>query len=136
MHTLDEPVISWQVLRRDLARAVQKKRPEKDGKFYLHHDNATPHTSSFTKSVLAEKKIRTVGHPPYSPDLAPCDFWLFPTIKRDLRGRRFDDVDDLPVVVRESIRKIPTGDFKNCFKSWVERHHKCIKHGGEYFEKI
>jgi histone-lysine N-methyltransferase SETMAR len=132
---IEANIFSLQVLRRDLIRAVKKKRPVKDGKFFLHHDNATPHTSSVTRSVLAERGIGTIAHPPYSPDLAPCDFWLFPTIKRDLRGHRFDDVEDLPVVVRECVRRIPSGDFKNCFNSWVHRHQKCVKYVGEYFEK-
>lgn len=106
------------------------------GRFLLHQDNAPAHTSLVTQATLAELGINTLSHPPYSPDLSPCDFYLFPTIKADLRGKRYEDVEDLPVVVRESIRKIPTEDFKKCFTSWVLRWEKCIKFQGEYFEKM
>ncbi|WAR14406.1 hypothetical protein MAR_004511 [Mya arenaria] len=85
------------VLLRDLIRAFRKKWPEIVGKFYLHHGNAPPHTWI---------DIKTIQHPAYSSDLAPCDFWSFPTIKNELRGSRFDDIKDLPVVVRQCIRII------------------------------
>ena len=54
---------------------------------------------------------------------------------RDLLGHHFDDVEHLPVVVRECIRKLPKDDFKICFKTLMHRHLKCIKYVGEYFEK-
>jgi hypothetical protein len=44
---------------------------------------------------LAQNNIPIVPHPPYSPDLAPSDFWLFPTLKMGLRGRRFATVEDI-----------------------------------------
>ena len=47
-----------------------------------------------------------LGHPPYSPDLAPCDFFLFPTLKKILRGRQFDDVADLQRTVQSAIASI------------------------------
>ncbi len=110
----------FQVLKRDLMRSVRKKRPRMD-KFVLHHDNAPSHTSIVTQTTLADLGIDTLQHPPYSPDLAPCDFYLFPTLKADLRGKRFDDVADLPVAVRECIRRIPSNDYRTCFDTWVNR---------------
>lgn len=86
--------------------------------------------------TLTDLGIDTLQHPPYSPDLAPCDFYLFPTIKADLRGKHFDDVADLPVVVRECIRKIPVNDYRKCFESWVNRWEKCVRYSGEFFEKL
>lgn len=115
---------------------MKKKRPQLDGNFVLHHDNAPPHSSVVTKTTLRELGIDTVKHPAYSPDLAPCDFWLFPTLKSELRGKRFDDVHDLPIVVRETIRKIPQDQFKSCFDKWIHRWEKCVSCSGEYFEKV
>ncbi|XP_053398246.1 superoxide dismutase [Cu-Zn]-like [Mercenaria mercenaria] len=82
------------VIKRDLVRAVEKKSQELDGKFLLHHDNTPSHSSVVTKITLRVLGIDTVKHPAYSPDLAPLDFWLFPTLISELRDSRFDDVDD------------------------------------------
>jgi len=55
----------------------------------LHHDNAPAHFTALVQDFLAKHHITHVCQPPYSPDLAPCDFWLFPNIKLPLKGRRF-----------------------------------------------
>ncbi len=60
----------------------------------LHHDNASAHTAATTLDFLATRGVQLVTHPPYSPDLAPCDFYLFPKIKERLRGKRFDSAED------------------------------------------
>jgi hypothetical protein len=54
----------------------------------LHHDNAPAHSTALVQAFLA-KHIIQVCQPPYSPDLAPCDFWLFPKLKSPLKGRIF-----------------------------------------------
>jgi hypothetical protein len=46
-------------------------------------------------SFLAKNSITKMDHPPYSPDLAPCDFWLFPKLKNALKGQRFANLPDL-----------------------------------------
>ena len=55
----------------------------------LHHDNAAPHKAHLTQQFLEEQGITLLPHPPYSPDLAPCDFWLFPKIKGAIAGKLF-----------------------------------------------
>jgi hypothetical protein len=62
----------------------------------------------------------SLEHPPYSPDLAPCDFWAFPTMKRELRGKTF---------------RVINGLQQHVFEKWVERCKKCIVCQGRYFEK-
>jgi len=57
----------------------------------LHHDNAPAHSVLSTREFLADKQIPIVPRPPYSPDPAPCDFFLFSKIKTDLKGQRFDN---------------------------------------------
>ena len=47
--------------------------------------------------------LKTVLHPPYSPELAPCDFGMFPKLKENLRGRRFEDVEELKEAVTETL---------------------------------
>ena len=51
-------------------------------------------------------------------------------------GKRFEDVNDLPIAVRKAIRLIPQADYKNCFKSWVNRWQRCVECSGVYFEKM
>jgi transposase len=55
----------------------------------LHHDNAPAHSTALVQAVLAKRHITQVCQTRYSPDLAPCDFWLFPKLKSPLKGRRF-----------------------------------------------
>lgn len=65
-----------------LRKNVRKKRPQKWASgFLLHHDNAPCHTSLVIREYLAQRNIPVYPHPPYSPDLAPCDFWLFLELK-------------------------------------------------------
>jgi hypothetical protein len=60
----------------------------------LHHDNAPSHSSVLTQQFLAKYKTAVIPHPPYFPDLAPCDLFLFPKIKLKLKGHRFDTTED------------------------------------------
>ena len=93
-----------QVLNRDLLRAMRKKRAPLLPTMLFHHDNAPSHRASTTQETIDRRSIEVLGHPPYSPDLAPCDFFLFPTLKKILRGRHFDDVADLQRAVQSAIR--------------------------------
>jgi hypothetical protein len=73
---------------------VHRKRPQRwwNQDWLLHHDNAQAHTALSVQRFLAAKNMAVVPHPPYSPDLAPCDFFLFPRTKSKLKVRRFQDV--------------------------------------------
>ena len=57
--------------------------------FQLHHDNAPAHSAHVVQAFLAKNSMPLIRQAPYSPDLAPCDFWLFPKLKTTLKGRRF-----------------------------------------------
>ena len=110
-----------QVLNRCLLRAMWKKRGPLLLIMLLHHDNAPRHWASTTQETIVRRSIEVLGHPPYSPDLAPCDFFLFPTRKKILRGRQFDDVADLQRVVQSAIASLGPSAYKDCFYSWVKR---------------
>jgi transposase len=76
--------------------AVRRKRPELwSNDWILHHDNAPAHKAFSVKQFLAQKSITRMEHSPCSPDLAPNGFWLFPKIKSALKGRRFQDTEDI-----------------------------------------
>jgi len=90
-----------------LRNDVRRKRPEKwvNG-FVLHHDNAPCHTSLLVRHFLANKNITVCPQPPYSPDLAPTDFWLFPKVKMTMKGKCFEWIQDVEVATTAQLRKM------------------------------
>ena len=74
--------------------------------------------------------IKTVPQPPYSPDLAPCDFWLFPK----LIGYRFETTEEMKEAVTKVIDTLTQEDFYEAFQKLKERYNKCIAAGGDYFK--
>ena len=74
--------------------------------------------------------IKTVPHPPYRPDLAPCDFWLF----SKLRGCRYEIIEEMKEAVTKIIDTLTQEDFHGAFEKLLERYNKCIIAGGDYFE--
>ena len=126
----------FQVLRRDLVSALKKKRPGLPMDYFLlHQDNASPHTAESTRLEINLIGFGTVSHPPYSPDLAPMDFSVFPTIKKQLKGRKFKSLSGLRVAVKTIVSQFDEQWYENMFDQWVQRHRRCILHLGEYFEK-
>ena len=78
------------------------------------------------------KQITVLEHPAYSPDLAPSDFFLFPKIKKILKGRHFDDIDEARSNKTAALKVIPQNHFQNCFEGWTGCWHRCIASQGEY----
>ena len=74
--------------------------------------------------------IKTVPQAPYSPDLAPCGFWLFPK----LRGCRYETIEEMKEAVRKVIDTLTQEDLHGAFQKLLERHNKSIAAGGDYFE--
>ena len=75
--------------------------------------------------------IRTVPQPPYSPELAPSDFWLFPK----LTGCRYETIEEMKEAVRKVIDTLTQEDFDEAFQKLLERYNKCIATVGDYFEE-
>ena len=74
--------------------------------------------------------IKTVPHPPYSRDLAPCELWLFPK----LRGCRYETIEEIKEAVTKVIDTLTQEDFDGAFQKLLERYNKCIAARGDYFE--
>ena len=74
--------------------------------------------------------IKTVPHPPYSPDLAPYDFWLFPK----LRGCRYETIEEMKEAVMKVIDMLTQEDFDGGSQKLLEVYNKCIAAGGDYFK--
>ena len=100
----------------------------------LQHDNAAPHKANIVKEYLSENKVKILSHPSYSPDLAPCDFFLFPKIKKELGGRSFSSIENLSRAVQAITIGITNDEYQNSFQEWKRRLKLCIDVNGEYFE--
>ena len=122
---------------RCLMRSVREKRRElwETKSWLLHHDNAPAHNALSIRQFLAENNIAVLEQPPYSPDLAPCDFFLFPKLKGVIKGTRFQDSKAITTAVTKELRTIPMESFQKCIEAWQQRLEKCIRAQGDYFEE-
>ena len=100
----------------------------------LLHDNAPSHRSIIVRNFLASKGVVVLDHPPYSPDLAPCDYFLFPKLKMKPKGKRFDTILDIQKVSTKVISAISEEDYQRCFQKLYDRCKACISSEGTYFE--
>lgn len=120
----------------ELRERIRKKRPElwKDKSWVLHQDNAPAHSALSVKRFLAKFSIPVLDHPPYSPDLAPCDFYLFPKVKSALKGTRFESVEAVKEKAARVLKELTEKDFQHCFEQWKVRMERCRDKGGVYIE--
>jgi len=81
-----------------------------------------------------KKGISVVPQPLYSPDLSPCDFFLFPKLKFHLKGRHLGTVDNIQKIVTDQLRALPHEDFQHCYREWKQRLRPCVASEGNYFE--
>ncbi len=102
--------------------------------YKLHMDNASAHTCDLVQGSLTNLNFPTLKHPAYSPDLSPCDFFLFPLIKRKMRGIQFADLNEVKEAVQDHVADITLAQWQACFDDWVARCRKCIQFRGYYFE--
>ena len=116
---------------REFRERFRQKRPAlfKSGQWHFHQDNASVHNSILVTDYLTKMGIKTVPQPPYSPDLAPCDFWLFPK----LRGCRYETMEEMKEAVMKVIDTLTQKDFHGAFQKLLERYNKCIAARGDYF---
>jgi len=100
----------------------------------LHHDNACAHTSHLVPQFLAKHGTAQLQQPPYSPDLAPCDFFLFPRLKKVPKEHRFEAAEDIKRNSAKTLLDIPKEEFAKCFQQWQKRWAKCVAAEGNYVE--
>ena len=124
----------YQETLKKLAVAIGRKRPSIQN-MILHHDNARPHTAHATTDEITAKGWTVLPHPPYSPDLAPSDFYRFGPLKDFLRGQRFDSDEAVKTAVRSWLRQCEPHFFSNGFIQWKNRWDKCVARRGDYVEK-
>jgi len=123
------------VLRR-LREDIRRKRPElwRVGNWLLHVDNAPSHRALVTCEFLAHNSTIALPQPPYSPDLAPCNFFLFLKMKLQLKGHRFDTVEEIQRESQNVRGRLREQDFQHVFQQWQQRWDRCVAAQGDYFE--
>jgi transposase len=102
-------------------------------KLVIHADNARRHVSTRIKQYMEDDSLRTEPYPPYSPDLAPSDFF-FRYVKRSPQRSEFQHVEELWRAVVRILNAIPTDTLIGTFHEWIKRLEACIDNGGEYVE--
>ena len=121
---------------REFRKRFGRKRPAlfKSGQWHFQQDNAPVHNSILVTDNLTKMGIKTVPHPPYSPDLAPCDVCFFPKLKEKLRGCRYETTEEMIDAVMKVIDTLTQEDFHGAFQKLLEQYNKCIAARGDYFE--
>ena len=107
---------------REFSKRFHRKRTAlfKSGQWLCHQDNAPVHNSILVTDCLTKMGIKTVPHPPYRPDLAPCDFWLFPKLKENLRGCCYETIEEIKEAEMKVIDTL-TQNFHGAFQNLSEQ---------------
>jgi transposase len=98
-------------------------------------DNSTIHKSKVTRAKLSQIPVHLAPHPPYSPDLAPSDFFLFGYLKTKIIGLKFNSSEALLYWIKDEFQRIPSEVLEGVFESWIIRIQKCLEYKGDYFLK-
>jgi len=111
----------------------RRRRTENFNNTHFLHDNARPHTAHTTQAKLADLGFTVLPHPPYSPDLAPSDYYLFSPLKAGLKGRNFTNKNEVNEAIQTWIDQKPQQFFHEGIHSLPGRWQKCITSAGNYF---
>ena len=108
---------------RDVLKVLQghitRKRPYLHAtSWMLHHNNARLHVANVVAEYLAQINLKCIPHPPYSLDLAPCDFFVFPNVKKHLRRRRFQSPEAVVKAAKAVLKDLSENGFQHVFADW------------------
>jgi hypothetical protein len=101
--------------------------------FFLLHDNAPAHKAASVCQFLTQKNVTTLYHPPYSSDLSPPDYFLFPKLKMKLKGLHFVVVAEIQEAVTDGLNNVQKEEFSAAFQKLYSAK-ACIYANGAYFE--
>lgn len=119
-----------------LSDEIKKKRPYLRKKNVLFdQDNAPVHTSLIAMAKINELKFQLLPHAPYSLDLAPSDYFIFPNLKKWLGGKRFSNNEEVESAVEGYFEEIDGSHYKQGIEAIEHRWQKCIELQGDYVEK-
>lgn len=117
-----------------LRKALKNKRPGKlSSGVILLHDNARPHTAARTQEMIAKFRWEVLRHPPYSPDLSPCDYHVFSPLKKHLRSCHFASDGDLKAEASKWLRHQPKEFYQKGINRLIDQWRNCVISDGYYF---
>jgi histone-lysine N-methyltransferase SETMAR len=105
---------------------------ELEERIYIHMDNAPCHRAAISRNAFHNTNLIEMPQPPYSPDLAPCDFFLFGYLKNRMKGFHFRNSESLLEKAQEIVSSIPRSVRPSVFHDWIERLETVVRIGGEY----
>jgi hypothetical protein len=109
-----------------IVRSVSIFRPKMQAQgYWMHIDNAKSPNYALSLQKTEELGFTRLAQPPYSLDLAPCDFLLFGYLKKEFHGKNFRSQKEVISVVRAILTKIPIQTLSRVFDKWIERLHGC-----------
>jgi hypothetical protein len=100
----------------------------------VHAENPGQHVTKCVTEYMDHNPLKRVPHPPYPPDLAPSDFYLFGYVKYQLQGHEFTKGAEFVSAISEILNQIPTNTLVNVFDDWMGRLRRGIDISGEYVE--
>jgi histone-lysine N-methyltransferase SETMAR len=100
------------------------------------HDNMWPHASGAVLEILEKYGWQVLTHPPYSPDMSPLDFDVFPKLKKPLRGKCFRSIEEVSNKVTRVIRCINNEGFMAGIQDLPKHWTTLIKHNRDYIEGL
>jgi histone-lysine N-methyltransferase SETMAR len=103
--------------------------------FHIHMDNCKIHNSKLTKEKLDEIRLIRWDHPPYSPDIAPLDFWFFGWSKREMNGQAFSSREAVKTFLLEMSARMDFGQLFKVSNEWMKRPEYVTESGEEYYTK-
>jgi len=120
-----------------LLKRIRRVRVAKfqSSEWFLLPDNMPSHNAAIVKKFLANRNVAVLHHPPYLPDLAPADYFLFPKLKFSLKGCHFQTVEEVQCALTMELNNISKTAFLEGTKKLKEGANKCIDQGGVYFEE-
>ena len=115
----------------------EKRRGKLSKGILLQQDNARVHTCKIAMDAVEQNgyELHVIPHPAYSLDLAPSGYFLFPNLKKDIRGRHFRSNEEVVAAVEEWVRDKDPGFFSSGLVALEHRQSKCIILEGNYIEK-
>jgi [histone H3]-lysine36 N-dimethyltransferase SETMAR len=123
------------LLKSQVKQAIRNKRRKDQKRVLFLHDNARPHTAKLTVHTLQELNWEVLPHPPYSPDLAPSDYYLFGPLKEHLSGQKFKNNEEVIAAAQDWLHHQPKSFYETGIKKLPGRWEKCVALQGDYIEK-
>jgi histone-lysine N-methyltransferase SETMAR len=102
-------------------------------KLVIHMDNSPIHKPKVAIQKIVSMRVKLAPHPPYSPNLAPSDFFLVGYIKQKIAGHEFVSPDDLLEAIREEFERLSKSFLESLFDEWLIRLQTYLDYQGSYF---